>query len=131
MLPIFGILGSILGNDKVMSKGMELIDDAFESDEEKRESKTKAKIDLLKAYAPFKVAQRYLALSFMVMYGISFFLVLGLTLFGTAAEQIDAIFDVLDQFKVGWIVMAIVSFYFGAGLAESVGRSVRKKKDKE
>jgi len=114
-----------------MSKGMELIDDAFESDEEKRESKTKAKIDLLKAYAPFKVAQRYLALSFMVMYGISFFLVLGLTLFGTAAEQIDAIFDVLDQFKVGWIVMAIVSFYFGAGLAESVGRSVRKKKDKE
>jgi len=84
MLPIFGILGSILGNDKVMSKGMELIDDAFESDEEKRESKTKAKIDLLKAYAPFKVAQRYLALSFMVMYGISFFLVLGLTLFGTA-----------------------------------------------
>jgi len=128
MLPVLGILGSILGNDKVMSKGMELIDDAFESDEEKRESKTKAKIDLLKAYAPFKVAQRYLALSFMVMYGISFFLVLGLTLFGTAADQIDAIFEVLNQFKVGWIVMTIIVFYFGGGLTESINRV--KKDDK-
>jgi len=129
MFGLLGVIGSILGNDKVMSKGMDLIDDAFESDEEKRESKTKAKIDLLKAYAPFKVAQRYLALSFMVMYGISFFLVLGLTLFGEAQTQIDAIFKVLDQFKVGWIVMTIIVFYFGGGLTESIGRVKKKDKD--
>ena len=61
MLSIITAIGSILGNGDVLSKGMDLIDDAFESDEEQRESRTKAKIELMKAYAPFKVAQRWLA----------------------------------------------------------------------
>jgi hypothetical protein len=117
---MLSILSTILGSGDVISKGMDLIDDAFESDEEKRESKTKAKIDLMKAYAPFKVAQRYVALMFMATYIFSFFLVLGMTLVGKAIE-VDAIFNVLEQFKVGWIVMTIVMFYFGGGMVESFG----------
>lgn len=121
---MIGILKTILGSGDVISKGMELLDDAFESDAEARESKTKAKIDLMNAYAPFKVAQRYLALMFGATYISSFFLVLGMTLAGYAVKDV---FEVLDQFKVGWIMMAIITFYFGGGLVESVGR----KKDKE
>lgn len=117
---MLGILRTILGSSDVISKGMDLIDDAFESDEEKRESKTRAKIDLMKAYAPFKVAQRYLALMFGFTYLSSFFLVLGMTLWG---EPVEAVFAVLDQFKVGWAMMTILMFYFGGGLVESVGRS--------
>ena len=122
---MLGILGTILGNSSVIEKGMELIDDAFESDEEKRESKTKAKIDLMKAYAPFKIAQRYLALMFGATYLFSFSLVLGMTLFGHDVQQV---FNVLEEFKVGWIMMVIITFYFGGGLVESVSKT--KKEDK-
>lgn len=124
---MLGILGTILGNSGVIEKGMELIDDAFESDEEKRESKTKAKIDLMKAYAPFKVAQRYLALMFGFTFLFSFFLVLGMTLFGEG--DVDKVFKVLEQFRIGWIMTAIVMFYFGGGLAESVGRAAKKREE--
>jgi len=122
---MLGILGTILGNSGVLEKGMELIDDAFESDEEKRESKTKAKIDLMKAYAPFKIAQRYLALMFGATYLFSFALVLGMTLVGHDVQQV---FNVLEEFKVGWIMMVIITFYFGGGLVESVSKT--KKEDK-
>jgi hypothetical protein len=115
---ILSALSTIFGSPSVISKGLELIDDAFESDEEKRESKTKAKLDLMKAYAPFKVAQRYLALMFGGMFVLSFFLVLGMTL---AGFDVDPVFVVLEKFKVGWVMMSIVTFYFGGGLVESFG----------
>ena len=120
---MLGILSTILGSGDVISKGMELIDDAFESDEEKRESKTKAKIDLMKAYAPFKIAQRYLALMFGFTYLGSFFLVLGMTLAGHTTDQV---FIVLEEFRVPWIMITIVMFYFGGGMVESIGNAKKK-----
>ena len=56
------ILSTILGSGDVISKGLGLIDSMHTSDTEMIEAKTKAKTDLLSAYSPFKVAQRYLAL---------------------------------------------------------------------
>lgn len=117
---VIGILSKILGSDTIISKGLELIDDAFESDEERRESKTKTKIDLLTAYAPFKVAQRYIALMFTGTFLSCFFLVLGMTLFGNG--ETAEVIQVMDAFKVDWIMTTIVLFYFGGGLAESVTR---------
>ena len=61
---MLGVLASILGNGDVIKKGMDLIDDVHSSDEEMERVKAQAKIDTMAAYAPFKVAQRYLALMF-------------------------------------------------------------------
>jgi len=102
----------------VINRGLDLIDDAFETEEEQRESRTNAKIELMKAYAPFKIAQRYLALMFGGMFILSFFLVLGMTL---AGYDVEPVFEVLEQFNVGWVMMTIVTFYFGGGLVESFG----------
>jgi|TARA_R100001530_G_scaffold120016_1_gene87256 hypothetical protein len=113
-----GILGKLLGSDAIIKGGMDLIDDMWETDAEKRESKTKAKIDLMTAYAPFKVAQRYLALLFGGTYLVSFFTVLVMTL-GSIGDT-EAVFTVLEQFKISWIMLTIVGFYFGGGLAESI-----------
>lgn len=124
---ILGAVGSILGSEKVISKGLELIDDAYTSDEEDRASRTKAKIDLLTAYAPFKIAQRYLALMFGGMFVFSFFLVLGMTL---AGEDVQPVFAVLEAFNVGWVMTAIVSFYFGGGLVEGGIRAWKTPEDK-
>lgn len=121
---MLAILSSILGNSSVIEKGMDLIDDAFESEAEARESKTKAKIDLMKAYAPFKVAQRYIALMFGFTFIFSFFVVLGMTLFTDNSTR--DVFTVLDQFYIGEIMLSIVMFYFGGGLVESGGRAFRK-----
>ena len=114
-----GILAKILGSDAILSKGLDLIDDAFESDAEARESKTKAKVDLMNAYAPFKLAQRYLALMFAGTFLLCFFLVLGSTLAG--AGDPDEVIKVMETFSINWIMGTIVLFYFGGGMVESFG----------
>jgi len=126
---MFTTIMKVLGGDKIIEKGLELIDDAWETDTEIRESKTKAKIDLMKAYAPFKIAQRYLALLFSFTFIFSFFLVLGCVLSGYG--NVADIYDVLKAFYIGEIMLSIVIFYFGGGLTESVGRSLIKRKQKD
>ena len=69
-----GILKTIFGSGDVISKGLELIDDMHTSDVEMVEARTKAKTDLLAAYA----------------------------------------------FSLSMIMIIIVTFYFGGGLAEGV-----------
>ena len=65
---MIGILAKILGSGDVIKKGLDLIDDMHTSTEEEIAAKSKAKIDLLAAYAPFKLAQRYLALIFTLVF---------------------------------------------------------------
>ena len=115
---MFQILGKILGSGDVIKKGMELIDDMHTSTEEEIAAKSKAKQDLLTAYAPFKLAQRYLALMFTAVFLSMFVLVIGMTLAGHG--DITAIKQVIGDFWIGEIMLVIVSFYFGGGLADSI-----------
>ena len=87
-----GILKTIFGSGDVISKGLELIDDMHTSDVEMVEARTKAKTDLLAAYAPFKIAQRYLALMFGGSYVISFWLCIVLVFFSNNDLQWSIIF---------------------------------------
>lgn len=120
-----GIISSILGSGDVLSKGMDLIDSFHTSEVEEIEAKTKAKTDLLTAYAPFKVAQRYLALLFTFTFISSFILVLGLTMAGKG--DVEAVRMVLSEFYIGEIMGAIVLFYFGGGAFEGALGAARKK----
>lgn len=115
MLQLFG---KIFGSEEVISKGLELIDDAFETEAEERESKAKQKINLLNAYAPFKLAQRYIAMMFTFTFLICFFTVLACTLFEIGKP--DEVIKVMETFSIEWIMGTIVLFYFGGGLVDSV-----------
>jgi len=115
---MFAVLSKILGSGDVIKKGMELIDEMHTSTEEEIAAKSKAKQDLLTAYAPFKLAQRYLALMFTAVFLAMFVLVMGMTLAGHG--DVEAVKQILGDFWIGEIVLVIVSFYFGGGLAESV-----------
>jgi hypothetical protein len=120
---MFGILGKIFGSDKVIEGGFKLIDDLHTSTEEEIQAKAKAKTDLLSAYAPFKLAQRYLALMFTAMF-----------LFIMANGVVGALYGVIEMTNVeaakqfaaemwlGEIMLAIIGFYFGGGFADSVKR---------
>lgn len=118
MLPV---LMKILGSGNVVEKGMALIDDMVVTSEEEIAAKSKAKQDLLAAYAPFKLAQRYLALMFTAMF--LFIMANGVVgaLYGVIEmENVEAAKDFASSMWLGEIMLAIVGFYFGGGLAESV-----------
>ena len=111
-----GILSSIFGTGDVISKGMDLIDKMHTSDAEMIAAKSKAKTDLMAAYAPFKIAQRILATMFAVTFLLSFVLVLVMALFYDA--KIDVVRAVIGEFYIGEIMLTIIVFYFGGGFVE-------------
>lgn len=114
-------LGKIFGSGNVIEKSLQLIDDMHTSSEEEIKAKSKAKVELLQAYAPFKIAQRYLAVMFAVTFLFSFLLVLSMVLLGKG--DIDAVKAVLGDFYIGEIMLTIVFFYFGGGAIEGAIRN--------
>jgi len=114
---MLAVLGKILGSDSVIKQGMKLIDDMHTSTEEEIAAKSKARIDLMNAYAPFKLAQRYLALMFGFTFLASYIIVLTMTIIGTGDP--DAVTKVMEQFSINYAMMIILGFYFGAGALES------------
>ena len=121
-----GILSKIFGTGDVISEGFKLIDNLHTSTEEEIAAKSKAKTDLLTAYAPFKIAQRYLAVMFAVTFLLSFVLCLGMTLAGLG--NIQDVKDLLGDFYIGEIMLIIITFYFGGGFAEGIINSRNNKK---
>ena len=123
---MLAILGKIFGSGEVIKQGMSLIDNMVVTTEEEVEEKSKARVDLLAAYQPFKLAQRWLALMFA-----------GMFLFIMANGVVGALYGVIDMGNVaaakefaaemwlGEIMLAIVGFYFGGGAVESL-KSIRK-----
>lgn len=108
-----GILGKLFGSSDVIDAGISAIDAAVYTEEEKAKMevvKSKVKIDLLKAYEPFKIAQRLLALVFGIPYAIAWI----------ATFTASFFIDVESQLKIlsgtmGEIVLAIIAFYFLGG----------------
>ena len=114
---MLAVLGKILGSGDVVKQGMKLIDDMHTSTEEEIAAKSKARIDLMNAYAPFKLAQRYLALMFGFTFLASYIIVLTMTIVGKGDP--DAVTKVMQQFSINYAMMIILGFYFGAGALES------------
>lgn len=120
---MLGILGKILGSGDVISKGMDLIDSMHTSTEEEIAAKTKAKTDLLGAYAPFKLAQRYLALMFTAMF--IFIMANGVlgALYGIVPiENVEEAKKFANEMWLGEIMLTIVGFYYSGGVIDSVRR---------
>lgn len=116
---MLGIFGKLFGSDKAIDAGINAIDSIVYTEEEKANmelSKAKIKIELLNAYEPFKIAQRYLALIFSGSFVVTMFIAVVLALLG---KSYQSLLDVVETFNLGYIVLAIVTFYFGGGLVNS------------
>jgi hypothetical protein len=111
------IFQKLLGSGDIVSKGIELIDSFHTSETESIEAKTKAKTDLLESYAPFKVAQRYLALLFGFTFVGSYLMILVLFFMG---HDISEAQEIVRTFKIDLICLTIIAFYFGGGAFEGV-----------
>jgi|TARA_S200002703_G_scaffold84503_1_gene72880 hypothetical protein len=121
---MIGVISKMLGSGNVIEKGMDLIDSMHTSTEEEIQAKAKAKTDLLSAYAPFKIAQRYLALMFGLTFLGSYVLVLAMTISGQGDPE--AVTKVMEQFSINYAMLIILGFYFGGGAVE--GFMEKKKK---
>jgi hypothetical protein len=122
-----GILSTLFGTGDVISKGMDLIDNLHTSTEEEIAAKSKARTDLLTAYAPFKIAQRVIAFSFTFMF--LFIMANGVlgALYGVIElEAVDRAKDYANEMWLGEIMLAIVGFYFGGGAFEGVMEKRKK-----
>lgn len=126
---MLGAIGKILGSGKVIEKGINLIDSMHTSTEEEIAAKTRAKTNLLTAYAPFKIAQRYLALMFGFGYMFSFVVSLGLGLYDN--PSVETVTAIMTAFKLPYIMLMIVGFYFGGGAFEGGVEAVKKRRDKK
>lgn len=120
-----GILSTLFGSGDVIAKGLDLIDKKFPSDAQMLAAQTKAKTDLLSSYAPFKVAQRYLALLFGLTFVGSYLMILGLYF---TDQNLEGALHILRTFKIDWIMLTIVGFYFGGGAFEGVVGKIKDKK---
>jgi hypothetical protein len=123
---MLSVLGKIFGSGDVISKGIDLIDSLVVTSEEEIQAKTKAKTEMLNAYAPFKLAQRVIAFAFTFVYLACFSLVLGFTLAERATDA-DMVKQVLEDFQIGYAMLIILAFYFGSGAFEGVMNAKSKK----
>lgn len=119
------ILGRIFGSDSVVEKAAEGIyhgvDKAIYTDEEK----ATGFLALLKAYEPFKLAQRVLAFMLIGAYLFTWLVVvllftsagiLDTTSLHTAATNLAA----QNNETLGLAVSLVVTFYYGGGALEGV-----------
>jgi len=97
------------------------IDKTFYTDEEKAiavQKQIDTKLKLLPLFEPFKLAQRYIAISFTVNFLVAFWVGVGLFVF--KPEFFDGFITIVTTFKLGWIMGAIVTWYFTGGIINSV-----------
>jgi len=130
-----GLLGKIFGSDDAISKAADGIyngvDKAFYTDEEKAEGF----LSLLKAYEPFKLAQRLLALTIAVPYVViwvlcALMLVVGGFVDPAYGKQIAEAARTLGELNnntLGTPVALVLSFYFAGGALEGVVGRMKSK----
>ena len=100
-----GFWGKLLGSEKAVNGVINGLDKAWFTDEEKGEIHLK----FLKAYEPFKVAQRFLAMLFTVPFVL-------FSSIGIAFGNDEMITKSIDVF--GTPTLVILSFYFAGGMIE-------------
>ncbi len=113
-----GIWSKLFGSNKIIDAGIDGIDAMVFTDEEK----SNAKMQFLKLYEPYKLAQRYLALIYSIPYAIGWLITFIASFFTDVALQIELLKG--DAF---YINIVILSFYFGGGAAEGIVKQIKDK----
>ncbi|OOZ37934.1 hypothetical protein [Solemya elarraichensis gill symbiont] len=114
------MLSRVFGSQDFIESALEVIDETFDGEESKH-LKASQKGDVLKAYEPFKVSQRILAFSFTFFYLVALGSAAMMKAF--AVGDPDVIFTAMDNAGLDMVMLAIVTFYFGGGALESLGRA--------
>lgn len=120
-----GLWKQLFGDEKIIDAGINGIDAMVFTDQEK----SSAKMAFLKLYEPFKIAQRYIAMTFCPAYifcWVLTFIIEVIDVFMVKDLNTDTLYNLL-QGDVAWMVILILGFYFGGGAVEGVVTRFRNK----
>lgn len=113
-------LKNLFSSDNLINKTADAIvrtgDALVYTDEEKAEMKAKFRnyhLESLKHFEPFKLAQRYIAVWYSFIFGTLIFYGLYLV---HHDKGIEPLIKLVEAFNLGWISLAIVSWYFAGGV---------------
>lgn len=76
------------------------------------------KLKMLPMFEAFKLVQRHLALLFSYNFIFSFWVGVLIFFYGTE-KQFSGYLNLVAIFQLGWIMIAIITFYFGGGFVNS------------
>lgn len=115
---MLGTIKKLFSADRVVDAAIAGADKAFFTNEEKSD-----KFSLfLKLYEPFKIAQRFLAMTFCPPYMLMIFITWFASFFTDVTQQ-----AALLKGDIAVIVGVIMAFYFGGGFVEGIiGRAKTK-----
>lgn len=120
---MINLIKSLFNSDSTLLKaGIAGVDKVILTEEEKRDWF----ISIMKAYEPFRKAQRFLALIFCPPYVLAWLVAFFASFWVDVSYQIQ-----LLEGPIGTIVGIIAAFYFGGGFIEGTARTIiseRKKK---
>lgn len=129
-----GVFAKLFGSDKVIDAGIKGIDKAFYTSEERAEDAMKkvgVRLQFLKQYEAFKVAQRFLALTLAIPF-VSIHVITMVAWISTIfvfRDNVEAYDFVVNQLKEAALMnnetladplFWIVIFYFGGGMSEGI-----------
>ena len=132
-------LGKILGSKKGVQEIFKMANKAvgsLDDDVFSKEEKTQQLFEILKAYEPFKLIQRYLALAFTFVFLFAFlvaFITFSAGVWFNFQDWMDAAYKQLEMITdvLGKPVLAIALLYFGGGTINSIFEGKKKKKINE
>jgi len=119
-----GLLSKLFGSNKIIDAGIDGIDAMVFTDEEQ----SSAKLAFLKLYEPFKLAQRYIAMTFCPAYifcWVLTFIIEVVDIFTAKDLNTETLYKLL-QGDVALMVTLILGFYFGGGAAEGIIKRLAK-----
>ena len=126
-----GFFTKLFGNDDVVKKSIEVIDEAFNTDQEVNEftlQKLKLKAEVITSYAAYKIAQRYFMLIVTMPFMLAWFIVfIALLVNGYQIGSYTEVKNYILDGEVVYLVMLIASFYFGDTV---INRFKKKESDK-
>tara|TARA_R110000764_G_scaffold67319_1_gene140052 strand:- start:749 stop:1144 length:396 start_codon:yes stop_codon:yes gene_type:complete len=130
---MFGFIKSIFSSkpDKVFEAAAGVgnwIDEQQFTDQEKSQASFKAldyKLKWLNATQGMNLARRYIAMMFCITFLLSFIVCLIRIIINNPLDMVDQVIALCEAFKIGYITMTIIIFYYGKGIAENIGAKTK------
>jgi len=132
---LMGWWGTLLGTEKAIERvgdvadsGMELLDNAFYTDQERAVHAAKLFSGWLRMQevvatqsSPTALSRRYIAWSVVGLVWIAAVLCFTLVLIGNGHEaKVDEIVEVVKSLQFGWGFVAVIVFYFGTHVISKI-----------
>ena len=109
--------GSLFSDESIVNKAVDGVynglDMSFFTPEEQammRKTSVELKVKALEATQPYKKAQRFIAIVSMYNFFAAFWV--GVFVYLVAEEKFEGYLAIVKTFELGWIMLAIIAWYF-------------------